>query len=182
MHDRFIFWLRRYNADVTPRAEELTQDNLTPEWKEYLKKRGWLKDDGTYALSGLKREREDPYGTSSMCVQIWRKNDKSKGSLWILNRYNHTLQDGKNPDVTYNKKLNKIIDGLEDAIYDYVKIKKPATTTEDDASFLSPGVVEDAQGSLYHYARERNGVYWGDGFIMSGGVATIVNPNTERVV
>jgi len=180
LRDRFIFWLRRYNADVTPRAEELTQDNLTPEWKKYLEKRGWLKDDGTYALSGLKREREDPYGTSSMCVQIWRKNDKSKGSLWILNRYNHTLQDGKNPDVTYNRKLNKIIDGLEDAIYDYVKIKKPATTT--DTPVLSPGIVEDAQGSLYHYARERNGVYWGDGFIMSGGAATIVNPGIERVV
>jgi len=64
----FLSWFIADGAENELTASELTQDNLTPRWKEYLEKKGRKRADGTYDLSNLGFDREDPYGSSVLAV------------------------------------------------------------------------------------------------------------------
>lgn len=152
----FIFWLRKHDADETLPADELTQDNLSQSWKDYLKQKGRLKEDGTYDLTALYPEREDPYGTSSMSVQI----DKIGGDISIKNRYNHKVD---NPDATLSNNLDTIIKGLHEAVF-----KETGVEFGDQQQELPGQVISDSDGRLFKIGDVIGEEYYGDGFFTDG--------------
>lgn len=175
LKDNLIMFVVREDASETLRAEVLTQENLSQSWKEYLESIGRKNEDGTYNLNGLKNNREDPFSTSVLSIQI----NKNNGYLKMISRYNHSIQEGSsNPDATFNNDLNKLANGLDESLYNYVGVSK----TSNNSSRLPEGIVRDAYGNLYKYSKEVNGVYYGDGFYIRNGEAVILDPNTERMV
>jgi len=169
----FVMFIVKDGANETLRASQLTQDNLSQEWKDYLTEKGRLKEDGTFNLENLRAEREDPFSTSVLSIQV----PKNGGNPKIISRYNHDLQSS-NPDITFNGKLDTLVSGLEDSIYNYVNVSKGVSNKAQ----LPQNVVEDNQGRLFIYGKEENGFYYGDGFYILAGIATMLDPNTERMV
>ena len=169
----FVMFIVKDGANETLRASQLTQDNLSQEWKDYLTEKGRLKEDGTFNLENLRAEREDPFSTSVLSIQV----PKSGGNPKIISRYNHDLQSS-NPDITFNGKLDTLVSGLEDSIYNYVNASKGVSNKAQ----LPQNITEDNQGRLFVYGKEENGFYYGDGFYILAGIATMLDPNTERMV
>lgn len=109
-----ILWLRAPDADTIVPADELTPDNMTQSWEDYLRTIGrYDSQTDTYNLDGLNPARGDPYGVSSMSVQISRCGNH----VSVKNRYNHTVT---NPDNTYDNNLDNVAYGLRKAIYHQV--------------------------------------------------------------
>ncbi len=109
-----ILWLRSVDASDIPPADKLTQDNLTDSWKTYLKTVGrYDAESDSYNLEGLRPSRQDPYGVSSMSVQISRTGNH----VSIKNRYNHSVT---NPDSTFDNNLDFIAYGLGRSVYHQV--------------------------------------------------------------
>jgi len=162
-----VFFLTHKNAANIPHAKDLDKSNLTPEWEHYLKK------NGVTDINGIRPQREDPYGTSILSVQI----DKRTGTfLRIINRYNHSVTE---PDFTFGGDLDKLTPGLEQAIYRAAKFEKPPKRKHVSAI---PANILAHDGKIYFYSQEREGVYWGDGFVYNNGRMTVVDPDSERVV
>ncbi len=174
--DNFIMFLVRDDAKETLRASELTQDNLSDSWKDYLEKKGRKNEDGTYNLRGLegdKDAREDPFSTSVICVQIPRTGGNAK----MISRYNHVGITHGNVDLVYGGDLNSLVSGAESAIYDYLNVSKgKANKKYDDEK-----VIQDNEGKLFVYGKEEEGVYYGDGFYINNGESFMLNPNTQRM-
>jgi uncharacterized protein YidB (DUF937 family) len=178
----FIFWIRKNGADTILPANELNDKYLSDNsegaklWREYLEKIGRKKSNGKYDLSKLETEREDPYGTSSMSVQINRYD----GSISIKNRYNHRV---RNPDATFGNDLNNIALGLENAVYDIEGV--PDRLAVDGV--LPPNSTADAKGKLFRYDFSIGGVY-GDGAYISkygylkNGEITLIDRNTQMIL
>jgi hypothetical protein len=171
--ENFIMFVVKDDANETLRPSQLTQENLSEAWKKYLTEKGKLKEDGTFDLSNLRAEREDPFSTSVLSIQVNKRN----GSLKIISRYNHDLASS-NPDITFNGKLNKLVEGLEDAIYSHVGVQKSKNNNKIE---LPANVTTDSKGRLFVYGREEYGVYYGDGFFIKNGDAVMLDPNTERM-
>ncbi len=163
----YILWLRHKNAEAILPADQLTQDNLSPEWKAYLKENGRYKSElGQYNLTRLRPEREDPYGTSSMSVQISR----TTSYVSIKNRYNHSLT-GKNPDATFGNDLDAITPGLKQAVYEGVG---RADLLEYVVAEPAGGYIADNDRGLHPYFYESNNVYYGYYETISNGQVTVI--------
>jgi hypothetical protein len=140
--EKYIFWMRRDGFETILPAKEVNREYLESDtigaklWREYLATVGV---DGT---KGVQPSREDPYGTSSLSVQI----DKQDKSVMIINRYNHTVT---NPDYTYKGKLDGIIQGLDDAIYSIPKVGGREEALDDDSEEKRSKVVKDLDGRYF---------------------------------
>ena len=181
----FIFWLRRNEAETVLHANEVTQAYLKEEsegailWRNYLDKKGLKKEDGSYDLLNVEPKREDPYGTSSMSVQIGRTGDDlSVGAISIKNRYNHTVSS---PDNTFDNELDNIIKGLEKAIYGIEGVPEKRKTS-GRSSQLPDYIQKDNQGRLFKYDNEINGVYISKNGYYDGGNLKIIDKSTQKIV
>jgi len=166
LKDNHIFFLTHKNAANIPHANDLNKNNLTPEWKHYLKR------NGITDINGITPRREDPYGTSVLCVQI---NRSTGTALKIINRYNHSVTE---PDFTFGGNLDKLIPGLEQAIYSKTDFKNPHERIQKEPA---PNLLA-LNRKFYFYTQKRAGVYWGDGFVYANGKVTVVDSSSERIV
>lgn len=175
--DNFIFWLRRNDAETVLPAKKLTQAYLSEDtegsklWRNYLDKIGKKNEDGSYNLSGIEALRQDPYGTSSMSVQIGRRN----GSISIKNRYNHTVS---NPDATFGNDLNKVIDGLNEAVFNIEGLPKKSTQELS----LPDQIVSDNKGRFFKFDNEINGIYFSKNGYMNNGEITLIDKSSQRMI
>ena len=175
--DNFIFWLRRNDAETVLPAKKLTQEYLSEDtegsklWRNYLDKNGRKNEDGSYNLSGIEALRQDPYGTSSMSVQIGRRN----GSISIKNRYNHTVS---NPDATFGNDLNKVIDGLNEAVFNIEGVPKKSTQELS----LPDQIVSDNKGRFFRFDNEFDGIYFSKNGYMKDGEITLIDKSSQRMI
>jgi len=165
LRDYQILWLRHADVSDTLPADELTADTLSDAWKTYLKTIGrYDQDSDNYDLVGLRPTRDDPYGTSSMSVQISRKGTH----VSIKNRYNHTVG---NPDNTLDSDLDNVAYGLKRAVYSRVGREDLMDKT---SVALAEGYIADNDGGIHRYQYEEDNVYYGDyEHINNGAVTTI---------
>ena len=183
-YKNFIFWLRRSGAETVLHANDLTQEYLKEQsegailWRDYLDKKALKKDDGSYDLSNINPRREDPYGTSSMSVQIGRTGgDLPVGTPSIKNRYNHTVLS---PDNTFDSELDNIISGLEKAIYGIEGVPERKKSNERPPE-LPDYIQKDNQGRLFKYDRQFNDVYVSKNGYISNGVLNIIDKSTQKI-
>jgi hypothetical protein len=160
-----ILWLRQTDVSDTLPADQLAQDTLSDAWKTYLKTIGRYDQDlDAYDLTNLRPTREDPYGISSMSVQISRTGT----AVSIKNRYNHTVG---NPDNTLDSNLDNVAYGLKRAVYSKVGREDLMDKT---SVALAEGYIADNEGGIHHYQYEEDNIYYGDyGYINNGVVTTI---------
>lgn len=175
VRDNFVMFVIKDDAKETFRADELTQDNLSPSWKEYLEKNSRKNEDGTYNLDNLKTSLEDPFAKSVISVQL----SKEGLTLKTINRYNHTYETaGKNvdnADLAFDGDLDNITKGLNKAFGEYYGVD-----FNIEKNFNK--VFTDGKGRMYHYFNEINGIEYGDGFYRKNGVVTTLDRNSERLV
>lgn len=161
-----ILWLRHAEVDSTLPADELTADTLSDRWKTYLKTIGrYDRDSDSYNLADLRPARDDPYGTSSMSVQISRKGTH----VSIKNRYNHTVG---NPDNTLDSDLDNVAYGLKRAVYARVGREDLMDKTR---VALAEGYIADNEGGIHRYQYEEDNVYYGDYEYINNGVVTTID-------
>lgn len=161
-----ILWLRRDDVSGTLPADQLTADTLSDTWKTYLKTIGrYDRDSDSYDLSGLRPTRDDPYGTSSMSVQISRTGSH----VSIKNRYNHTVG---NPDNTLDSDLDNVAYGLKRAVYSRIGREDLMDKT---SVALAEGYIADNKGGIHHYQYEEDNVHYGDYEYISNGVVTSID-------
>ncbi len=130
----------------------------------------WLvKKDYDKIGRGASPNRDDPYGTSVMSIQML----KSGGFISIKNRYNHTV---KNPDNTLNSNPDNIIEGLSQALKHKYNV---------DFSSLRVALPENyvmMNGKVVKYRHEHNNVYLGDNFYAKNGQVFEVDKNKEIMI
>lgn len=161
-----ILWLRHAEVDDTLPADQLTANTLSDAWKTYLKTIGrYDRDSDSYDLSGLRPTRDDPYGTSSMSVQISRQG----AHVSIKNRYNHTVG---NPDNTLDSDLDNVAYGLKRAVYQRVGREDLNNKT---SAVLAEGYIADNDGGIHHYKYEEDNVHYGDYEYINNGVVTTID-------
>lgn len=166
LNDYHILWLRHAEvSDILP-ADMLTADNLSQPWKTYLKTIGrYDENSDRYDLSGLRPARDDPYGTSSMSVQISRQGSH----VSIKNRYNHTVG---NPDNTLDSDLDNVAYGLKCAVYSAVGREDLIHKTK---VALAEGYIADNEGGIHRYRYEEDNVYYGEYEYINNGIVTTVD-------
>jgi hypothetical protein len=126
-----VFWIRRKGFETILPASEVTLEYLKEDtvgsnlWMDYLRQQGMQSLQELNTLLPLSPSREDPYGTSSLSVQI----KKSTKRLKVINRYNHKVD---NPDYTYDANLDNIINGLDEAIYNLPKVGGKAEVVDSN--------------------------------------------------
>lgn len=161
-----ILWLRHSEVAETLPADQLTADNLSNAWKTYLRTIGrYDRGSDTYDLTDLLPNRDDPYGTSSMSVQISREGTQ----VSIKNRYNHTVG---NPDNTLYSNLDNVAFGLRHAIYSQVGREDLMDKTN---VALAENYVADNDGGIHVYWYEENNIYYGNYEYIENGVVTTID-------
>lgn len=177
MEGHFIFWLRRNDAESVLPARKLTQEYLKDNsegsalWRKYLDDKGLKMSDGLYDISNINASRQDPYGTSSMSVQIGRRG----GNISIKNRYNHTVV---NPDATFGNDLNTIIDGLHDAVFEIEGVPKAGAQELQ----LPDNVTSDSKGRFFKYDKEIDNIYVSQHGYVSEGEINLIDKSYERMI
>jgi hypothetical protein len=177
MQGHFIFWLRRNDAESVLPAKKITQEYLKGNsegsslWRGYLGAKGLKLVDGSYDLSNLTASRQDPYGTSSMSVQIGRRG----GNISIKNRYNHTVN---NPDATFGNDLNTIIDGLNDAVFGIEGVPKAGS----QELRLPDNITSDSQGRFFKYDSELENIYVSQHGYVNDGEITLIDKSYQRMI
>ena len=177
MQGHFIFWLRRNDAESVLPAKQITQEYLKDDsegsilWRAYLDGKGLKMPDGSYDLSNLNASRQDPYGTSSMSVQIGRRG----GNISIKNRYNHTVN---NPDATFGNDLNTIIDGLDNAVFGIEGIPKKAS----QELRLPDNITSDLKGRFFKYDQEIENIYFSQHGYVDEGEIILIDKSHQRMV
>lgn len=173
----YVVFIVKDDATTTVRAQDLTQDNLNDSWKKYLEEKGRKNEDGTYNLEGIGNNREDPFSTSVLSIQIPKRGGNAK----IISRYNHTISEGSvNPDATFGGDLNKIADGLTSSMENYFGLRINEKTSNDLPDFIT----QDDEGRLFNYEKEVNGIYYGVDFYIDGnlGESFILDAGQERMI
>ncbi len=161
-----VLWLRHTEVEGTLPADMLTADTLSDAWKTYLKTIGrYDQESDSYDLAGLRPARDDPYGTSSMSVQISRQGTH----VSIKNRYNHTVG---NPDNTLDSDLDHVAYGLKRAVYSRVGREDLMDKTR---VALAEGYIADNDGGIHSYQYEEDNVYYGDYEYITNGVVTVID-------
>ena len=161
-----VLWLRHAEVEGTLPADKLTADTLSNAWKIYLKTIGrYDQTSDSYDLAGLRPARDDPYGTSSMSVQISRQGTH----VSIKNRYNHTVG---NPDNTLDSDLDHVAYGLKRAVYSLVGREDLMNKAR---VALSEGYIADNDGGIHNYQYEEGNVYYGDYEYIANGVVTTID-------
>lgn len=94
-------------------------------------------------------DRQDPYGTSVISIQISKKG----GFIKITNRYNHAVSHGDN---TFGSNPNKIAPGLSRSLKNYFNVDFSIPAAPLPEGFVSVG------NQVFKYHTERNNVYYGD--------------------
>jgi GNAT superfamily N-acetyltransferase len=177
MQGHFIFWLRRNDAESVLPAKKVTQEYLKDDsegsvlWRGYLDGKGLKMADGSYDLSNLTASRQDPYGTSSMSVQIGRRG----GNISIKNRYNHTVN---NPDATFGNDLNTIIDGLNDAVFGIEGVPKAGSQELS----LPDNITSDTKGRFFKYDSELENIYVSQHGYVYDGEITLIDKSYQRMI
>ena len=162
-----ILWLRHAEVANTAPADRLTADTLNESWKTYLKTIGRYDEvSDTYDLENLRPTRDDPYGTSSMSVQISRQG----AHVSVKNRYNHTVG---NPDNTLNSDLDNVAYGLKRAIY--TRVGRADLMGKRTRASLAEGYITDNDGGIHAYNYEEDNVYYGEYEYISNGVVTAID-------
>lgn len=115
-------------------------------------------------------EREDEYSTSLLNIQIHKKFN----NVSIKSRYNHNVN---NPDATYLNNLNKIADGLAEAIE-----KKLGIKINNKNSVEIPDNLKLAEDFIINYWIERNNVYVGEDVYVDNDQINWIDPNKELIV
>ena len=153
-----IFWIRRKGFETILPASEVTLEYLKEDtvgsnlWMDYLRQQGMQSLQELNTLLPLLPSREDPYGTSSLSVQIKKDNKRLK----VINRYNHKVD---NPDYTYEANLDNIINGLDEAIYNLPKVGGKAEVLDSNkANQVLKGVdgkyfFSEYSTGLFHVSR-----------------------------
>ncbi|MDN5819435.1 MAG: hypothetical protein L0H38_01655 [bacterium] len=161
-----IMWLRHDSADSTLPADELTEENLNEPWKNHLRQTGrYDETTNKYDLADLSPTREDPYGVSSMSVQVSRTGNH----VSVKNRYNHTVGS---PDSTHKNDLDNLVPGLRLATYH--KVDRDDLMYEDLELSLQEGYVLDNDSGIHRYLVEHNNFYLGDyEYVKNGELTTI---------
>lgn len=166
LEDYHVLWLRHAEVEDTLPADELTAATLSDGWKTYLKTIGrYDRDSDSYDLAGLRPARDDPYGTSSMSVQISRQGTH----VSIKNRYNHTVG---NPDNTLDSDLDNVAYGLKRAVYS--RVGREDLMAKISVA-LAEGYIADNEGGIHSYLYEEDNVYYGDHEYISNGVVTTID-------
>ena len=177
MQGHFIFWLRRNDAESVLPAKQITQEYLKDDsegsilWRAYLDGKGLKMSDGSYDLSNLNASRQDPYGTSSMSVQIGKRG----GNISIKNRYNHTVN---NPDATFGNDLNTIIDGLDNAVFAIEGV--PKKTSQELR--LPDNITSDLKGRFFKYDQEIENIYFSQHGYVDEGEIVLIDKSHQRMV
>ena len=96
-----------------------------------------------------KEERQDPYGTSVISIQMLKKG----GFISIKNRYNSTV---KGCDNTFNSNPNNIIPGLSAALKAHFNVDFSASRIALPDGYVLMG------NNIVHYHTEINNFYYGD--------------------
>lgn len=175
LKDYNILWLRHADVDNTLPADQLTPDNLSDTWKTYLRTIGrYDKDSDTYNIADLAPTRDDPYGISSMSVQVSRNRKHTHVS--IKNRYNHTVT---NPDNTLDSDLDNVAYGMRQAVYTLVGREDLMDKTHVS---LADGYIADNEGGIHSYEYEENNTYYGDYEYIKQGVVTAIDRGKYMMV
>ena len=95
-------------------------------------------------------KRQDEYGISVLCIQFSRGKINTPS---IKNRYNHAV---KNPDATFENKLDNINTGLTEAFEREYGLNINTPKSE----FSLPNYLIGEDGKLYRYNYEVNGIYY----------------------
>ncbi len=166
LEDYHILWLRHTEVDDTLPADQLTADTLSEAWKTYLKTIGrYDHDSDSYDLNGLRPTRDDPYGTSSMSVQISRQGTH----VSVKNRYNHTVG---NPDNTLDSNLDNVAYGLKRAVL--ARVGREDLMSKTGVS-LAEGYIADNKDGIHSYYYEENNSYYGEYEYIENGVVTSID-------
>ena len=117
--------------------------------------------------------REDLYGTSVISIQFSRGK---YNVLSIKNRYNDKIY---NPDATFSNNLENINKGLTYAFENTYNLK---IVYNEDVNFKLPNYVKAADGKMYKYNYNINGIYYCiDNIIIDGNkIVTDYQKEKER--
>lgn len=120
-------------------------------------------------------ERQDEYGTSVISIQFTKG---SYSTLSIKNRYNHSV---KNPDNTFNSKLDNIILGLANAFERDYGVKDTNSRIRSD--FELNHYVYANDGRMYPYNMEICNVYYcPDNIIIDNFYVKKLNTNHQVLI
>ncbi|MBQ8250624.1 MAG: leucine-rich repeat protein [Alphaproteobacteria bacterium] len=111
-------------------------------------------------------EREDAYGTSVISIQILKKG----GFISIKNRYNHTVQACDN---TFNSNPDNIILGLSESLKRYFNVDFSAGKAP------LPNGYTFQRGKIYQYHKEKENIYFGDGFYLTNGKCYEIDKDSQ---
>lgn len=166
LEEYHMLWLRRIDVAETLPADKLTEDTLSESWKTYLKTIGrYDKETDKYNLVGLRPTRDDPYGTSSMSVQISRTG----AHVSIKNRYNHMVLS---PDNTLKSDLDNVAYGLKRSVYSLVGRED---LMKKSSIAIAEGYIVDNDRGIHPYKFEEDNVYYGEYEYIRNGVVTTID-------
>ena len=128
--------------------------------------------------------REDPYGRSSMSVQIGRGDNYI---YKITNRYNHSASEPA--DSTLDKDLDNLVEGLQEAV---LKLDEVTSIAQPGYKKTFPdGIITDFEGNYMAYDYSVDGEWYGTsyfsdyGFYVQDGsfdrTITKIDPNTQKI-
>lgn len=173
LKDYHMLWLRHRDVADTLPADKLTGDNLSDAWRTYLRIIGRY-DPATdqYDLANLRPTRDDPYGTSSMSVQISRTGSH----VSIKNRYNHIVG---NPDNTLDSDLDNVVYGLKRAVY--ARVGREDLMNKGSVK-IAEGYIGDNDGGIHPYEYEEDNVYYGNYEYIQNGFLTTIDPGKYYMI
>jgi len=118
---------------------------------------------------GKNPQREDEYSTSLLNIQIHKKFN----NVSIKSRYNHTVN---NPDAVYSNNLNKIAEGLTEAIEKKLGIR---INHKNDVEI--PDNLKLAGDFIISYWSERNNIYVGEDVYVDNDQVHWIDTNQELI-
>jgi len=155
IYSNFDYGANRFDSHYIIHAvrKEVVGDDKLPESKWHIK-------------PSNNPERQDPYGTSVISIQI----PKVGGSISIKNRYNHTVD---NPDSTFDNNPDNIVLGLTNSLQKHFDVKFNTAKKPMPSNFC---IIND---QFVRYNQEINNVYFGPNYYFSGSDITRLNKDFQ---